>query len=196
MSALSVYRQRTPGRSQIEVAQAFRDATTEQDVQLIGLSMQLEKPVLVGLSGAVVIIQPAVDGDEAHSFEALFDTALTVSDLRRMQAADVNDPSHLPKVVWHVVFDCPIETVLKVHCRVLAKEADSAHLRNTLKALANDSEAFNKDFAEAIVAAFRYWVFEGLVTPEYALRSASRVRDRTEVAEATPDHPPWKFVDR
>ena len=95
MTMMSAYRQAEPMLA-IEHAACIEGATTEQDVELIMMALTCEKPALIGLNGHSTIIKPAVDGDEAFSFEALYDVALTQADMQRMQRANVSSPDEIP----------------------------------------------------------------------------------------------------
>ena len=79
---MAIYRQRQ-AMSVLEHTACIRGAVTETDLDLIDSAVRPLKPVLLGLAGETAIIKPFVEGDDVHSFEALYDIAITGSDLRR-----------------------------------------------------------------------------------------------------------------
>src|SRR5271166_3816952 len=75
---MSVFRQQAE-MVQFEHTACIGAATTEADVDLILLSLNIEKPALVGLDGQSSIVKPYVAGDETLSFEALYDDSLMIA---------------------------------------------------------------------------------------------------------------------
>src|SRR5436853_4600605 len=102
MTTLSVFRQQKP-MFQIELPVAIQAATTEQDLDvLMKLGLRTDKPVLIGLDAQPSIVKKYVEGDETLSFEALYDTALTVNDLQKMERARVQSPEAMPRETCHI----------------------------------------------------------------------------------------------
>ena len=85
---LSVYRQgRT--RSELDHNACIELAATSDDIELITFSFLNGKPALVGLNGGTAVVKPQEPGDEALSFESLYDTAVSGHEFQRLQRHQV-----------------------------------------------------------------------------------------------------------
>ena len=114
---LSIYRQRAP-RSELDHGACIRGATTEADVDLVGLALDTDKPTLIGLDGQNTIIKTVAEGDDALTFEDLYDTCLTLGDLRNMKRAGVKSPDEVPSSRFRVALTfrlaCDIDVALEL----------------------------------------------------------------------------------
>ena len=185
MAALSVYRQ-GQALTRMEEHEIIRDASTLDDIDIVYLAIKHDKPALIGLKGEYAIVKNHVDGDEAHSFQALYDSpnCLTISDLMRMRQADVKDPEHLPEKVFRVQFSVPAGAVLNVFGQI--KALGRPELISKVKQFMDD-EQFLKEFYDALMQALLGQVEFGHT--KYIMNSIEEMKD------PPPDAPEWRFED-
>ena len=149
---LSIYRQRTP-HSELEHGACIRGATTEEDIDLIDLALSTEKPTLIGFQNQPTIIKTAKPGDESLSFEGLYDTCLTVSDLTKMKKAGVDKPEDLPKGKY--VMSLTFRMVADVDLRLAITAENHGACRQRLLTLIDGDAEFREALFEALFQAWR-----------------------------------------
>ena len=99
---ISVYRQgRT--RSQLDHLACMDMAASAVDLDLITFSFINGKPVIAGLEGATAVIKPLEPGDEAFTFETLYDIALSQHDFERLKRHQVQSPNELKPRLYEAV---------------------------------------------------------------------------------------------
>jgi len=149
---MSVFRQQAE-MVQFEHTACIGAATTEADVDLILLSLNIEKPALVGLDGQSSIVKPYVAGDETLSFEALYDDAITSSDLAKMKERRVSSPADMPLEKFRVDLAVTIEGLVDVSLMIAA--ANNGDVRARLRKLNEHDELFREALYEAAMREFR-----------------------------------------
>jgi hypothetical protein len=119
MQMMTVYR---PGQSPLTMSMAdcLAAAVTEDDTNLIALASRLKRPALVGLDNQSSIINPVTETPERTSFEALYDTALTVVDLINMRQAKVDKPEDVPPQAHRLDIDVAIDGTCRLAIALLA----------------------------------------------------------------------------
>ena len=88
---MSVYRQGWT-RSQLDHLACMEMAASAIDLDLITFSFLNSKPTIVGLEGATAVIKPLEPGDEAHTFDSLYDIAVSQHDFERLKRHKVQSP--------------------------------------------------------------------------------------------------------
>jgi hypothetical protein len=148
---MSVYRQRTPV-FQLEHGVCITGVTTSQDVDLIDLALSGDKPVLIGLDGQTTIIKTVGAGDEGHSFESLYDTCITLADLKKAKERGVPPGSEMPLDDYEVKL---LVTIRDAELEVPAILAGRNHgeLRKLLRDLLNENSAFRAVLIDRIAYA-------------------------------------------
>lgn len=185
MTTLSVFRQQKP-MIKIELPVAIQAATTEQDLDvLMKLGMRTDKPVLIGLDAQPSIVKKYVEGDETLSFEALYDTALTVNDLQKMERAGVPSPDAIPREMFHIDLQVGIDCVIDL--RLLVAAAEHGEVRRQLRDLHNTDPMFREALHEAIVAGLRRQDVDLVFSTHEITQTGSFLEE---------GKPTWEFLDR
>lgn len=185
---MAVYQQ-AKAMVQMDLADCFRNATNRDHVQLINMSVELEKPVLIGLSNVHTIIKPFMPGDDVHSYESLLDISLNVVDLQNMREHNVKDPKHIPPSVFRVRFDIPIDLVLKIYAHIKAR--DHGELRSKIAHLEENDVPFNEAIYKAAFRAFQ----KVLLSSDGELSFHLGETTQYSVDPDDPDPPEWKLLD-
>jgi hypothetical protein len=162
---MSVYRQRTP-LLQLEHGACITGVTTEQDVDLIDLALSTDKPVLIGLDGQHSIIKTVGAGDERPSFESLYDTCITLSDLKKAKERGV-PPGEAFLENYEVRL---LITIREAELEVPAILAGCNHgdLRKLLRDLLNE----NSDFRGLLIDKIAYALLHQEANVGVAIRDA------------------------
>jgi hypothetical protein len=179
---MAIYRQRQ-AMLQMEHTACIRGATTENDLDLLDLAVRLAKPILMGLAGETTIIKPYVEGDETLTFEALYDTTITLTDLQRMKQARVTSPEEIPPQRFRVDLVTTCQGVFDIGLMISA--ANDGDVRRKLHDLFETDALFRDALHDAFVKALRQ---DGEVI--YSIRECSGVGE-----VASPDIPTWDFVN-
>ena len=166
-----------------EQAACLREATSEADVDLISLAIRLAKPVLVGIAEQTSIVKPYQPGDEALSFEALYDTCVTLTDLQRMKRARVTSPEAIPPHRFRVDLVTTCQGVFDIGLMISA--ANDGDVRRKLHDLFENDVLFREALYDAFVMALRQ---DGEVI--YSIRECSGLGE-----VASPDTPAWDFAN-
>jgi len=184
---LSVYRQ-GEAFTTMEEAEAIRDTSTLDDIDMIYLAAQLDKPALIGLNGRYAIVKKFAEGDEAHSFDALYDNnnCLTISDLKRQRQDNPQDPDHIPDHLYRVTLNVPAAAVLSVIVRVRA--TDRPELLSKLRHLHKTDRDFLQEFYKALQKALENQLDYGHA--EYVYDTIEEEKEPPK-----PDTPDWAFED-
>ena len=149
---MSVYRQRTP-RTEMEHGNCMRGSKTMEDIDLVELALATEKPVLMGLEGKSTIIKLFQEGDDALSFEALYDTCLTLTDLRNMKRAGVDKPEDVPEGKYRLEMIFRLEAELDM--RIVLTAGDHGNVRKRFADLMRDDPEFRDQLFDQLTKAFR-----------------------------------------
>jgi hypothetical protein len=179
---MSVFRQQAAALLW-EPAACLREATTEADVDLIMLAVRLDKPVLVGVDQQTSIVKPYQPGDAALSFEALYDTCVTLTDLQRMKRARVSSPETIPPHRFRVDLVTTCQGVFDIGLMISA--ANDGDVRRKLHDLFENDVLFRDALYDAFVTALRQ---DGEII--YSIRECSAVGE-----VASPNTPAWDFVN-
>ena len=146
---MSVYRQgRT--RSELDHLACMDMAASAVDLDLITFSFINGKPVIAGLEGATAVIKPLEPGDEAHTFETLYDVALSQHDFERLKRHQVKSPDELKPKLFEAVIVEDIGFHPQVRVRLKAK--DEAAVRAKLRELMQPGQAFLQRLVEEMAA--------------------------------------------
>jgi len=125
---MSVFRQgRT--RSELDHLACMDMAASAVDLDLITFCFINGKPVIAGLEGATAVIKPLEAGDEALSFETLYDTAVSQHDFDRLKRHQVQSPDELKPRLYEFVIVANIDFCPQVRVRLKAKDEHDAHIR-------------------------------------------------------------------
>jgi hypothetical protein len=138
MVMLSVYTQATkPGERRDEQVDHLKlmnqAADSEQLSMILPCARRIQKPTLVALRGGTAVIKPFEAGDEGLSFEALYDTAITARDYKRMAKHNVSSPEELPPPLWRIRSlrrSCGASTIGGSRARIDHRLLDCANDRN------------------------------------------------------------------
>ena len=181
---LSVFRSRKP-MFQMDLATAIQAVTTEQDLDvLMKLGIPNEKPVLIGLDNEPSVVKPYAEGDENQTFEALYDIALTVSDLQKMQRAGAETPDAIPPERFLVDLQVGIDYVIELSLQVVATNRGS--VRKQVEELFNTDPMFRELLFEQIVTGMRCQ--EGEIA--LSVREATQTHEFHKEGERV-----WEFLD-
>jgi hypothetical protein len=144
---MSVFRQgRT--RSQLDHLACIDLAASSADVDLITFSFLNNKPALVGLNGAQAVVKPEEPGDEAYSFETLYDTAVSQHVFARLQRHGVQSPDELKPRLYEAWLTIDIQVPPRVRIRLTAKDEPAARVK--LRGLMAPGQAFNQRLLEEV----------------------------------------------
>jgi len=182
---MAVYRQRRD-MLEFEHDTCIRSAGSEDDVTLILRSMELEKPVLIGLDGQQTIVKPRKPGDEAHTFDTLLDTCLSAMDLRAMEEAQVTSPEEVPLHRYRLDLTVSLAHLTGLDFSLMIHGRNHGHARSTLRELVNTNADFLREFSENLALAIVSQL-PGLV---YQTRQATEV----EPLPASAETPKWEFI--
>jgi hypothetical protein len=142
---MSVFRQgRT--RSEIDHLACIDLAATSEDIELITFSYLNEKPALVGLTGGTAVVKPQEAGDEALSFDTLYDTALTAHEFARLQRHGVKSPEDLGDRLYETEIVMEVSFHPRAVIRLRAKDETAA--RAKLHALMQPGQVFLQRLCE------------------------------------------------
>jgi hypothetical protein len=188
MPMMSVFQARQPVKQYAE-PDCFAACGSTQDVQLIKLSIKTGHPVLIGLDGQNSICKPSADGDEAQSFEALYDTCYTTSHLVRMQQAGVDDPAKIPLDVYTFQTEFEIAVACRITIALAASSSGNAltRFRDLLDTDIKFREAVNEEILK-IVAGYL------VDSSDFDVRvRSSQVGDIEPPLD--PNGPQWRILD-
>jgi hypothetical protein len=140
-----------------------------------------DKPTLVGLDGREAIIKPLGAGDEAMSFESLYDDCISLRDFRTMQRHKVTSRDALLPLLYEVDLIAEINFRPRVKIRIRAK--DEVALRARFRELLND-EAFRAVLTQEL--ASQIFTSDDV---ELATAGALKIAD-----PAPPDALEWEII--
>ncbi len=144
---MSVFRQgRT--RSELDHLACMDTAASAVDLDLITFSFINGKPVIAGLEGATAVIKPLEAGDEALSFEGLYDSAVSAHDYERLKRHKVTLPDHLKPRLYEASLILEVGFNPQVRVRITAK--DDATARSKLRELMAPEHAFHQRLIEEL----------------------------------------------
>lgn len=125
---LSLYRQREKMQSLTNGA-CIAAAASEDDVRLIMTAVNTGRPAMAGIDGKPTIVKLQQEGDEALSFEALQDTCLTLTEIRKMREANVENPDEVPPDTYLVHVRCLLEGVIEFPLLMTATSHGNVYTR-------------------------------------------------------------------
>ncbi len=144
---MSVYRQgRT--RSQLDHLACMEMAASAIDLDLITFSFLNSKPTIVGLEGATAVIKPLEPGDEAHTFDSLYDIAVSQHDFERLKRHKVQSPDEFKPRLYEVVIVANVDFCPQVRVRITAKDEAAARIK--LRSLMQPDHAFNQRLVKEV----------------------------------------------
>jgi hypothetical protein len=188
MPMMSVFQARQPVKQYAE-PDCFAACGSTQDVQLIKLSIKTGHPVLIGLDGQNSICKPSAEGDEAQSFEALYDTCYTTSHLVRMQQAGVDDPAKIPLDVYTLQTEFDIAVACRITIALAASSSGDALTR--LRELLDTDIMFRETVNEEILKIVAGYLVH---SSDFDVRIGS-----TQVGDIEPpldpNGPQWRILD-
>jgi len=144
---LSVWRQGR-ARSQLDHLACIDLAASSADIDLITFCALNGKPALVGLNGAQAVIKPEEAGDETHSFESLFDAAVSQHEYGRLQRHGVKSVDELKPRLYEAWLTIDIQIPPRVRIRLTAKDEPAARVK--LRRLMAPGQAFNQRLLEEV----------------------------------------------
>lgn len=192
MPTLSVYQAQRPLRHYAE-ADCFAACGNKQDIALLKLSIRTGHPVLIGLDGENTIVKPAGEGDEATSFEALYDTCHTVRDLDRMKAAGVDDPTLVPLETYRL--DVRTDIVLPIGFPMAITARNSGDCRARLRELLEKDPMFREAISQRILEIISLWLRHDPDSPDLYVREATAHGYEPLDPPLTPEGPQWRLLD-
>ena len=122
--------------TQLDHLACIEIATNNDDIEMITFAFLHDKPTLVGLDGKEAIIKPQQAGDEAMSFESLYDDCVSLRDFRTMQRHGVTSRDALLPLLYEVDLVAEINFRPRVKIRIRAK--DEIALRARFRELLNE----------------------------------------------------------
>jgi hypothetical protein len=177
---MSVFRQGRP-RSQLDHLACMDIAASTLDLELITFAFMNAKATLVGMDGAEAIIKTLDAGDEAMSFEALYDSCITIRDLETMQRHKVTSPDALKSLLYQADLVFQVDFYPRVRLNLRAK--DEQDFRDRLTVLL-DNDAFKLRLTEELANQI-------FTSEEVSLKSAGPLK----IGDPAPDDAPeWDFV--
>jgi hypothetical protein len=182
MTMMTVLRQAQPVQS-LEHRDLANLAVDSEALSMILFARMHGKPTLVGLTGGQAIVKPQEAGDEGHSFESLFDTAITIKEYRAMAEHRVSSVEQIPLSVYEVIIALQVDEAPQLKVRLNARS--DADVLSRLKRLVND----NPEFREELI---RRLVTQVLDAPNVTILYGNAYRSRDA---AEPGAPEWGFVD-
>lgn len=188
---MSVYRARQ-AVSQLDHATCLAGAVTAQDLDLVGLCMSTQKPVLIGLDHSSTIIKPLAEGDEHLTFESLYDTCYTLADLQKMRRAGVSSPDKVPPEAYRL--DVVIETAGSVQLSIALLAGSTGETKAALRDLFLRDVMFREALMEAVATA----LLRQVVTSDelvFAIRDCTAATYEPLEPPLTADGPTWRFLD-
>lgn len=176
---MNIFRQGAETRSQDHLA-CIDIAVDAEASKMILHALMHAKPVLVGLEYGEAIVKPAEPGDDCLSFAALYDTAISIREFRKMTELKVKSPEDFPPSLFEAeLLLTDVNFVPAVTVRFPAKGEVGA--REALLALVN-----RPDFREQMVRRFIMQLIESEHT-------TIRTRGCMKVDEVAPSDLTWEF---
>jgi hypothetical protein len=169
--------------SQLDHLVCIEQAADRTAVDMIQFARKHNKAVLAGLDSGEAIIKPLEAGDEALSFERLYDTCITIREFRRMQQAKVNAVEELPPGIFEMRIALDMSRNPQLLIRLVAK--NDADVLRRLMTLANTDEKFREEFGRRLLV-------ELLNTEDGSLIHGGALQVHEHAPEGTPL---WEFVD-
>lgn len=182
---ITIYRRRQEPEALEDPAVIAKCKNREEDA-LFGLAIQTGKPVLMTLGGESVIVKIADAGDDKLSYDALYDTALTATDLQRMKEAGVEQPEDVPLETFDVDVAFAIEGTFSVLVRLTAPT--NRDVKQRIKNLHASDAVFREELFNALYEAMRH---DGDLV--VAIQEVHVNLDPDE--QLKPDGPQWEIVD-
>ena len=104
------------------------------------------KPTIVGLEGGTAVIKPLEPGDEAFSFESLYDTAVSAHEFERLKRHKVQSPDEMKPRLYEtsLVLDVAFHPQVRVRLTAMNEQA----VRSTLRRLMGPGQAFYQRLVE------------------------------------------------
>jgi len=128
------------------------------------------------------VIKLLEPGDEAHSFETLYDTAVSVHDFERLRTHDVKSVEDLKPRLYELVLIAEIN--MQPQVRVRLKATDERRVRAKLRELMQPGQAFLQRLIEEMSVQIFNSNDTTMATPGFL-----------EVADPAPDvAPDWDFL--
>lgn len=108
--------------------------STRDDMDLVEIAIAHAKPVLIGLNGHNTIVKTVGEDDEALSFDALYDTAFTTTDLDTMRRQKVDTPDQVKPdtFLMQIEFDLHARVPLKIALSAFTNGGCRPRLRELL----------------------------------------------------------------
>lgn len=148
---MSVFRQGRP-RAEVDHLALINTAASADDISLITWASVNPKPVLASYDDAAAVVKNLEAGDDGLSFETLYDDSLTLHDMRRMRAHQVDSPDHLHPGLYQarLIFDFSFRPTVVVRFKAM----DDRAARSVLGELLDGG-----DFREQIVVQLAHQIF-------------------------------------
>jgi len=123
-------------------------AASAVDLDLITFSFINAKPVIAGLDGATAVIKPLEAGDEALSFETLYDTAVSGHEFERLKRHKVQFPDELKPRLYETVL--VLEVGFHPHVRIRIPAKNEQAVRSKLRELMEPGQPFYQRLVEEL----------------------------------------------
>lgn len=157
-------------------------AVDAETTKMIMYAFTHNKPVLAGLECGEAIIKPAASGDNCLSFAALYDTAISIREFRKMTDLKVKSPEEFPPSLYEAEILLTEITFVPTVC-VRFPAGGEVAVREALTALIN-----HPDFREQLVRRFIMQIIE-------SDHAELRTRGCMKVDEIAPPGLTWEFQD-
>ncbi len=179
---MSVFRQGRP-RLEVDHLALMAQAPNADDISMISWAVTNPKPVLASYEDTAAVIKNLEAGDDGLSFEALYDHSLSLRDMRRMRAHNVDSPDKLHSGLFRARLIIDVGDFVPSFIMQL-KAKDDADAKAQLIAITRQPE-FRAVFLERLVTAL--WEADGVHLGTTGMLKMDDI--------APEDHPDWQFVD-
>jgi hypothetical protein len=174
----------------VRMADCLAGAVTETDTDLVNLCLRTKRPTLIGLDNQSTIIKPVEEGDDALSFEALYDNCLTLVDLQKMHRAGVNKPEDVPPDLYRAEVAVAIDGTCYLAVGLYA--ANIGDVRPRFRELWLHDVLFRETLYDKVIEAVeRNLRAHGQL--QYAIPESNQI-DPAELPR-TPGGPTWTFLE-
>lgn len=179
---LSIYTRGFP-RVEHEFGYVLDQVEGVDDVDLIQLSLKHDKPALVNYAGVEAIVKKVEPLDDSHSFIELFDIAISVADLRRMEANDLPTPEK-PLADY----DCEVEITIKgkIPLNVMLRARENYELQAQFRRLI----ATDPKFREAV----QQCILDDITCHDHVEMECRVVASHIQPGKPEPDSPEWDII--
>jgi hypothetical protein len=130
---------------QLEHLAVIREATDPDYSAMVMHAWMQDATVLVGLKTGTAVVKNTTEGDDQLSFEALYDTAISLSQWKRMEEQKVASPEELAPHVYELNVALEMARPVFVRLRIQAKHTTE------VKTILNRLIRGDKEFQDSLM---------------------------------------------